>query len=105
MAASVTVYFIDAAGVRYRVYDVAFGPPLAALGKRKILQLCDVRGRYRLFVQANPESMMRVHDLGRHEGERRITAEILDAQLRRAGFAPKKIAARDPHSPAPYLGG
>jgi len=31
------VYFVDCDGVRYRVHDVAFGPPLIAPGeKRKV---------------------------------------------------------------------
>lgn len=81
--AAAALYFTDSRGECYCVYDVAFGPPLAPLGRRKQLALGDPRARYRLFVSANPTAMVRMHDFGRDGGDRTLTAENLSAQLSR----------------------
>ena len=52
--AAVVVYFDDGDGGRWRVYDVAFGPPLAPLGKRAPLPPGDPRARFRVFVPPDP---------------------------------------------------
>lgn len=82
----------DDAGVRYRVHDAAFGPPLAAAGRRMLLPLGDPRARYRLFVPADPAPMLRVYDFKVRGGEHGISVEILDGQFRAAGYAPKRSA-------------
>ena len=102
MGPEVELYFRDAAGARYRVYDVAFGPPHAEPGKRKVLELGDTRARYRLFVPAEGE-MLRSHDFTRG-GDRSLTAENLAQQLAGAAFAPKKSAPPPRPDPGTKLG-
>jgi hypothetical protein len=46
------LYVTDGAGVRWRVHDVAFGPPDAAPGRRRRVPLGSVRATYRWFVNA-----------------------------------------------------
>lgn len=105
MTIELEVYVRDESGVRYRVHDVAFGPPLASLGRRKRLPLGDPRARYRLFVPADPDPMLRVHDFAKDGTDRGLSVEVLSAQLRRAGYSPKRRALREPEPPAAYLGG
>ena len=104
MAIAVEVYVRDEAGVRYRVHDAAFGPPLAAAGRRKLLALGDLRARYRLFVQADPEPMMRVYDFKARGGDRGISVAILDAQFCVSGYAPKRSERPPPALPDTELG-
>lgn len=104
MALTLEVYVRDDAGVRYRVHDAAFGPPFAAPARRKLLALGDPRARCRLFVPADPEPMMRVYDFKTRGGERGISAEILDAQLRASGYAPKRSERAAAAAPGVKLG-
>lgn len=98
--ADVECYFTDDQGARWRVYDVAFGPPFAAPHKRKVLALGDTRARYRLFVPPDPEPMLRIHDFGKTgAGNRCLTVEMLATQLATAQVSPKKRT--EPVRPAP----
>lgn len=99
------LYFVDDQGARWRVYDVAFGPPLAAPHKRKVLALGDTRARYRLFVPPDPAPMLRVHDFGKNgAGDRSLTLDVLAAQLATAQVSPKKRTAPARTPPGTRLG-
>ena len=77
-------YFTSSAGERFRVYDVAFGPPLARPHHRRRVPFEDRRANHRHFV---PEfGVPRVYHFARDES-RELTAEKLAEQLRGAGFA------------------
>ena len=82
------LYFTDNRGVSWRVYDVAFGPPLAKPHQRKVLALGDARARYRLFVPLDPSLMLRSYDF-RRGGDRAIAIEVLSAQFATASYTPK----------------
>lgn len=78
------VYFTSSAGERFRVYDVAFGPPLCRPHYRRRLPLEDPRANHRWFV---PEfGVPRVYRFARDE-PRELAVERLSQQLRGAGFA------------------
>ena len=77
------VYFIDGRNTRWRVHDVAFGPPLAARFKRKRFQPGDTRATDRYFLSEDGEQ--RCFHFERAEA-RGVTVELLEQQLRSAGF-------------------
>src|SRR5581483_5332918 len=47
------LYFNDSRNTRWRIYDIAYGPPLAAPFKRRRLKLGDERATDRCFVSEN----------------------------------------------------
>ena len=100
---AIELYFNDNHGARWRVYDVAFGPPLAEPHQRKVLALGDARARYRLFVPPDPSLMLRSYDFKRG-GDRAITAEVLGAQLATASYTPKTREVPAPAVPGTPLG-
>lgn len=100
---NVALYFTDGYGTRWRVYDVAFGPPLAEPHQRKVLALGDARARYRLFVSPGPALMLRAYDFKRG-GDRAISAEVLSAQLATASYTPKTREVPAPAVPGTPLG-
>jgi hypothetical protein len=77
------LYVTDGAGVRWRVHDVAFGPPDAAPGRRRRVPLGSSRATYRWFVSA--EGAERCHRFERGES-RELTSEKVARQLAAAGF-------------------
>lgn len=89
------VYLDDAAGVRWRVHWVHFGPPLAAPHKRRRLTPGDRRANYLWFVDADGGE--RCAPLAR-DADRAITAAVLAGYLARAG-----VPAR-PWQPPPSRG-
>ncbi len=99
------VYVREEQGVRYRVHDVAYGPPLASPHKRNLLALGDPRARYRLFVPADPDLMLRVHEFAKDGRDRGLTVEGVASQLRAAGYSPKRRSRRGFAPPARDLGG
>lgn len=101
MGPSLALYFTDAEGKRWRVYDTVFGPPLAKLHKHKRLELGDPRATARIFVPPDPEPMMRSFDFCKG-ADRSLTTAILAEQFRRAGYAPRRYqppARRPPGTP------
>jgi hypothetical protein len=104
-AARLALYLIDDHGARWRVYDVAFGPPLAKPHKRTIIAPSDTRARYRLFVPPDPAPMLRVHDFGKNgAGDRSLTVDVLAAQLATAQVSPKRRPAATREPPGTKLG-
>jgi hypothetical protein len=76
------VYLEDAAGVRWRVHWVRYGPPLAAPFKHRRLAVGDRRANYLYFVRADRH--VRLHRVDR-ESDWTITADVLAGYLARAG--------------------
>ena len=97
------VYFIDASGARWRVYDTAFGPPLAALNRYAILPQGDRWATARVFIPPEPDAMRRSYRF-QPADDRRLTLEVVAAQFGRASYF-RRAAPREPEPPAPYLGG
>lgn len=76
-------YYTSDDGERFRVHDVAFGPPLSRPHHRRVVPLEDPRANHRYFV---PEfGVARVYRFTKDE-LRAVTAERLAVQLRGAGF-------------------
>jgi hypothetical protein len=46
------LYYTDSDGVRWRVYDACYGPPLAPRNVRRVVPLGDARANTRSFVSA-----------------------------------------------------
>jgi len=85
------LYLVDADEVRWRVYDVGFGPPHAPPFKRRVYELGSGRATERRFIGEN--GLQRVYRFARGES-REITPEVLAQQLAGAGYA-----AREKHEP------
>ncbi len=89
-----SAYFTDRDGVRWRVYDVCFGPPHCARGRRKGARPPDPRANYRWFVSADgTERCVKL------EGERPVTAEVLARQLAQSSYVARQAfnpSSRDP---------
>jgi hypothetical protein len=100
----VVVTFTDEAGATWEVYDVAFGPPLAEPGKRKVLPHGDPRARYRLFVPPPPERMLRSFTFAAGGSDRGLAPETLREQLQAASYSPKKPQQPAPSPPGTKLG-
>ena len=98
------IYFVDEDRVPWRVYDAAFGPPLAPAFRHRVLPHGDPRARYRIFVPQDQTASLRIFDFKREGGDRRMTLEILTVQHRTAGFA-QRWKPPAPAEKAPYLGG
>ena len=77
------VYFTDSEGARWRVYDVAFGPPLCQPFRRRAFRPPDARAAYRYFVRA--DGLERCHRFTAGE-PRHLTAELLSEQLDAAAY-------------------
>ena len=90
------VYFTDSEGARWRVYDVAFGPPLCQPFRRRAFRPPDARATYRYFV--TQDGLERCHRFT--DGEpRELTTELVSAQL--AGAAYPDTARFDPATRRP----
>jgi len=76
-------YFVDADGVRWRVHDRAFGPPLAKPGQRKRLPLEAPGMNTRYFVNAAGDR--RAYTLRRDES-RRLTVDDCARQFAESGY-------------------
>jgi hypothetical protein len=77
------VYYIDHRNARWRVHDVAFGPPHARPHQRCRLAPGDGRAGYRYFVgEGGEQRSYRFTD----DDSRDVTVDVLDSQLRRAEF-------------------
>ena len=81
------LYVTDGDGVRWRVHDVAFGPPNSALGRRRRVPLESPRASHRWFVSA--EGVERCHRFERGES-RELTAENVARQLAAAEY-PERV--------------
>ena len=77
------LYFVDHRNDRWRVHDVAYGPPHAAPFKRRIVPLGDHRASSRYFVGEGGEQ--RSYKFDRDE-PRGLTVDVLAAQLRKAAW-------------------
>ena len=77
------LYFIDRTGERWRVYDVAFGPPLLPPGRLRGFPPPDRRASSRYFVHR--DGTRRAHRFERGE-DRAPTSEHLARQLAGAGY-------------------
>jgi hypothetical protein len=89
-------YFTDADGTRYRVHDVAFGPPLVAPGKRRTILLESLDANHRYFVSAS--GVARAYHFTKKE-DRTLSVERFPQQLNGAGFVStlsQDIRARRP---------
>ena len=75
-------YFADADGVRWRVYDVGFGPPHAPPFKQRVYELGSSRATDRIFVPKDGDR--RSYHFTRGDS-RDLTAETLATQLAAAG--------------------
>ena len=88
------VYFTDQDGVRWRVYDVCFGPPHCARGRRQGTRPPDLRANYRWFVAADgTERCLKL------EGEREVSVEVLARQLSQSSYYARQAfnpSSRDP---------
>lgn len=76
-------YFVDSAGVRWRLHDCAFGPPLAKPHHRKRLPLEAPGTNTRYFVSANGDE--RAYTLARGE-TRRLTPDDCARQFAESGY-------------------
>lgn len=77
------VDFVGSDGVRYRIHDVAFGPPLAAPGKRRTMPLESFDANRRYFITAG--GVARAYHFSKKEN-RALSVENLQQQLNGAGF-------------------
>jgi hypothetical protein len=79
------LYLADAAGARWRVYDVLFGTAAGGPGRRRGVRPPGPRAcAYRLFKSA--DGTERVYRFARG-GDRVVTTERLVRQLRRSEYA------------------
>lgn len=104
MSESLEVYFTDVAGHRWRVHDVAFGPPLAKPFKYAQLQLGDPRARYRLFVPEDREAQRRSYDFTAAGATRAVTLEVLIAQFGKSAYVPRTPYQPPKNPPGTPLG-
>jgi hypothetical protein len=79
-------YFTDRDGVRWRLYDVSFGPPHAPRGKWRRYELTSPRATYRRFVSA--DGVERCYPFRRDES-RSLTVEAVARQLASAEYLPR----------------
>jgi hypothetical protein len=86
------LYLIDTDGSRWRVHDVAFGPPLAAPFKRRRLALGDPRATYRWFVA--PDGLQRCYQWPQGSpANRSLKAATLAQQLRASEYGGRMTPA------------
>lgn len=88
MPESLELYFTDVGGSRWRVHDVAFGPPLAKPFKYAQLPLGDARARYRLFVPADRDAPRRSFDF-KAGGSRALTLDVVAGQFAKSAYVPR----------------
>ena len=79
-------YFTDRDGVRWRIYDVGFGPPHAARGRWRSYPLTSASATYRRFVSA--DRLERCYAFGKDE-LRALSTEVLARQLAGAEYLPR----------------
>jgi len=89
-------YFVDSDGVRWRVHDCAFGPPLAKPHRRKRLPLEAPGVNTRYFVNAAGDE--RAYALKRGES-RRLTPDDCVRQFAESGYCRKGPPYSGPTSP------
>ncbi|GJG88737.1 hypothetical protein tb265_39180 [Gemmatimonadetes bacterium T265] len=58
------LYLDDVAGVRWRVWWVCYGPPLAKPGRKRALRVGDRRANYLYFVRADGFTKLRRFERG-----------------------------------------
>jgi hypothetical protein len=88
------VYFVDASGATWRVYDVCFGPPHCARGRRRRARPPDPRANYRWFVATDgTERCIKL------EGDRAVAAELLARQLAQSSYFAKQRFNASDHGP------
>ena len=77
------MYFVDVGGVAWRVYDVAFGPPHCAPGRRRGFKPPDQRATYRWFVsETGTERCIRLGAAGRELTPERLARQLAEAEFR-----------------------
>lgn len=89
-------YFVDSEGELYRIHDVAFGPPLAAPGRKRVMPRESPDANPRYFISAN--GVARAYRFTRKE-DRTLSVERLQKQLNGAGFVssfPRSLNTRKP---------
>jgi hypothetical protein len=82
-------FFTSEARERLRIYDCAYGPPLARPHRRRVMPLEDIRAKHRHFVPA--VGMARVYRFVKGES-RALTPGVLATQLRGSGFVARTVA-------------
>ena len=88
------VYFTDQDGVRWRVYDVCFGPPHCARGKRRGYKPPEPCANYRWFVAADgTERCVKL------QGEHAVTAEVLARRISQSSYYAKQSFRPSNHGP------
>jgi hypothetical protein len=96
------LYVADAAGVVHRVYDVRFGPPHCAPGRRSGRQPPDPAAMYRAFVTADGARWL--YRFAPDESRLDLAPETLARQRRAAEWAPTRAPAPRPLVPG-HVGG
>jgi hypothetical protein len=89
-------YFVDGDATRHRAHVVAFGPPLAAPGKKRTMPLESVEANHRHFVSEG--DVAPAYHFTKQEN-RRLSVEKLEQQFHGAGFVatlPRDAGARRP---------
>lgn len=87
---------IDPEGTRWHVHDVAFGPPLAAPGRKRVVSLESPEANHRYFVSA--DGIARASHFTRKK-PRSLSADVLEQQFNGAGFvsmSPRDVGATTP---------
>lgn len=79
-------YFIAEDGVRWRVHDTAFGPPLAERHRHRRLPLGDRRAIYRVFVAADGQRRAYAFPRNAPPEDRTLDAERLAQQFAQSGW-------------------
>lgn len=102
--AELELYFTDDQGGRWRVHDVAYGPPLAQPFKYKQLLLGDTRARYRLFVPEDRDAMRRSFDFNGAAATRGLTLDVIAAQFAKSAYVPRSRQKPEPRPPGTPLG-
>jgi hypothetical protein len=87
----------DAKGVRWCVFDLTFGPLLAALGKQSKLPLGDRRANYRHFVSETGARRVVRFENRTPGSERALDEATLQRQLTDARDRLPSSASRDDH--------
>ena len=89
-------YFVGEGRRRYRVYDIAYGPPECAPGTKRVVPHESPKAKYRWFTRADGEERSCQFERG---DDRQLTPERVARQLANAGYpATQRFdpATRDP---------
>lgn len=85
------VYFVDAEGNRWRVYDASYGPPHAKPYKHAIHPFGSSRATVRVFVPPDPAALRRNYTF-KPGDSRELAVDRLTEQLQRCTWSnPKKF--------------